>query len=218
MPIRKPKTPHRDHLIELQRTILERMEARKAFSQTMAQTKAKVSDLAGQRQSVIYKDRSLVDHTLMPLDPENPVGLIDKELGKLRDPDDMQKEYEHLHVLQEQAERNYRLYVEEHYELLINEIQTEGVEKSDEVQKALEQLVRTIGPYKVLRDECLDWARQVPGLDPDRVIPGGHIIDMAEQINGVSVPAPVHEVRTHQATMIHDPRDPDLDHKGDKDV
>lgn len=207
------QTPLRDELQVIYDRAAEWRENRKEAGVKLRELRLQISDLADSRLALINQDRALVDHDLMPVDPTNPVAAIDEQLKALPDLGEADRIYEHAKALEEQYEREARQFAERHYHELVAELEPEAISVAEEVAQTRTDLLAALTRYKQLRDLSFDWAHQVQGLDPYRVIPGGHLIDLLNELGQVTIVAPVDPLEQAEAYVVHDPTDPDLDHR-----
>lgn len=209
----KSKTPLRDELQALYDLRAEWQAKRKQASADLRQLRDKITDLADTRLSLINRDRTLVDHDLMPVSPTNPVAEVDEQLAELPDLGEAERIYDHARALEEQYDREARHFAEHHYRELVAELEPEAIAAAEHLADSRAEFLAALARYKDVRDLSFEWARLIQGLDEYRVVPGGFLIDALNQIREWQIPAPVDPLENAEAHVIHDPTDPDLDHR-----
>jgi hypothetical protein len=209
---RRSTTPLRDELDEIYGRVRQATADRKQAGTVLREARERAMALVDQRQSLISRDRTLVDPDFLPVSPDNEVAVLDEQIKQLPDIDALQRRYDHAAAIEAQFQREAQHFAERHYRELIEELEPAATDAADQVVLKIQELLEVIASYKQIRDLNLSWAHEVQGLDEHRVVPGGDIIDLGNNLAAYQVTAPVH-IEQPAASMIHDPSDPDLDHR-----
>lgn len=83
-------------------------------------------DLQDERRRLIHREPGLVDHTSAPIDEENAIASLDREIAGLGDLDDLGAQKDHAGLLAVRANETVRAYVKENYASVIRDLRGQG--------------------------------------------------------------------------------------------
>ena len=96
--------------------------------------------LATQRQALTHRDPALVDHHGNPVDPDNPVGLVDRQICELGDLADLRLRMDHGRTLKLSARQSVTDYAAAHLPAILAALEPEAQTLVDEVVAAMAAL------------------------------------------------------------------------------
>jgi hypothetical protein len=98
-----------------------------------------------------------VDHLSQPLQPDNPVGQIDKQIAKLADLADLAARVEHARRLEAKAKGEWQEYVAAHFAAIVEALDPDAQAIAAAIQEKAAALAEEADAY-------LGLAKRVDGL------------------------------------------------------
>lgn len=168
----KTKSPT-DELVGLEAVHAEALtEANRLDSEVQAAS-SRLRELAAEREDRTGREPRLVDHQSAPVDPDNEIGRIDREIADVGDITDLAGRARHAGAITDQAWRDVEAFMDGHRDQLLAEHALVAERARDAAEAGMRAAVAGIDNYidvvhrtvGLLRgDRKLD-GRNVPGLD-----------------------------------------------------
>jgi hypothetical protein len=134
--------------------------------------------LHAQRETLAHREPSLVDHHGNPGSPDNPVGLIDAELAKAPDPNELAAKREHARKLTEKAKERVHDHIATNFAKVVEAFRPDAEKAATDVADAITPAIEATERYLAAHSRATGLTAPVPWLD-GRNVPG---IDSASEL------------------------------------
>ncbi len=135
---------------ELEKLEKEAQAAREKSSEIGREVRAvgqTLRPLLDRRAGLIKRDPALVDHTGAPVDDDNPVAQVDREIAELPDLNDLQARYEHSKRVTAVAEQKVRDFISQNQETVAAGFEPQAERAAAELKKASEEALAAANFY-----------------------------------------------------------------------
>ena len=150
-------------------------------------------ELTDERHRLVYREPGLVDHTGRPLDENNAVAQIDKQIAELGDVNDAWARVEHARRLVVVAKQSLEGFIAENYAAIIGAKRSHAEAVATTVNAKIREAADAVDLYMGFHGEVVGYiaatggdTRDAPGLDS--------AAELTRVLHGFELPVPLPEV------------------------